>query len=341
MYWRCHGMAIVRRCVSSKSNMPVRCATCWKSTAISAIRKPANSKTASGPTWRKPATCAPNAWPSSASSTSATPCARATPWPLPSSSSSTTSSANSAKCRPKPSQNISKEASPMLSASSKMLPDISHLAQTEVGLPHRQADQIYRHALRKFQPAKQLLPGADFQGAGFDMLSLWQVQVEDAIGRGGFGTVRVDGGGQREGLLELAGGEALPECGRVFRDGHLDFPLQRNRVLLRGDIHIFRLDSGHRHLQNEAFRRLVQVRVHGAPIPAELAGRDKAVLKQAIHRLTQRNYLVERVVTCQICHCDISFPFLSTILFMLFCSSLPFSPAPFYPSERAGCFLCS
>src|SRR5579884_2871836 len=173
------------------------------------------------------------------------------------------------------------------------------------------------------------------------MLGLWQVQVEDAVGCGGLGAIRVDGGGQREGLLELARGEALPERGRVFRNGHLDFPLQGNRVLLRGDLHVFRLDSRQRYLQNEAFWCFVQVRVHGARVPTELAGRDKAVLKQAIHRLTQRNDFVERVVARQICHCSVSFPFLTTDLSILFCCYLLFSPTSSCSSERAGCFLCS
>jgi hypothetical protein len=98
------------------------------------------------------------------------------------------------------------------------------------------------------------------------MLGPGQVQVQDAVGVVGFDALGIDGCRQGERLLVLTGLEAVPVNRRSFGNGRFCLPLERNRILLHGDLHCFGIDARHGYLQEKALRRLKQVGGNAATV---------------------------------------------------------------------------
>lgn len=107
----------------------------------------------------------------------------------------------------------------------------------------------------------ELLPlRCHLNSASLHVLGLGQIEGQDAVGIVSLRTLGVDGGGQGKRLLELTSGETIPVYGRVLGDIQPGLPLQSQGILLSGDLHVLRVDSRHRELENEAVGCLEQVR---------------------------------------------------------------------------------
>src|SRR5579872_777116 len=107
----------------------------------------------------------------------------------------------------------------------------------------------------------------------------------------------------------------MPVSRRVLRNLNFGFPFECHGILLCGNLDILWLRSGNWHLESEPILSLEQVCTNYTP--AHRMGGNKAVSEETIHSLTQRNSLVEGIVTCQICHRSMSFQNRC-----LFCTSL-------------------
>src|SRR5579884_732889 len=127
-----------------------------------------------------------------------------------------------------------------------------------------------------------------FNSPRLRMLRLGQIEGQHTVVVAGLGPFGVDGGGQREALLVLAGLEAIPVDRRPFWDVYSGLPLEGDGVLLGGDFNSIRIGARHWYLEDEALFGLEQV-CPNTSTTAQHVARNEAVLKEAIHRVTQGN----------------------------------------------------